>query len=84
LLSYRFQPAFWRWALGLWRSQWGPHEGLPESAQALAGIALEAFVLSSPTWGSDLAIEFEDYSSRILEGHPFAYPDVLTVSDQQD
>jgi hypothetical protein len=73
------QAAFWRWALGLWRSQWGPHEALPESARSLGGIALEAFILSNPTWGSELAIEFEDYCHRVLEGHPFAYPDVLTI-----
>jgi hypothetical protein len=76
------QPAFWRWALELWQREWGPHEALPESAQTLDGMALEALVLSNPTWGSDQQWEFEDYSSRILEGHPFAYPDVLTVSDK--
>jgi hypothetical protein len=73
------QPAFWRWALALWRAQWGPHEELPESAQTLGGLTLEAFVLSNPTWGSELEMEFEDYSSRVLEGQPLSYPDVLTL-----
>lgn len=70
---------FWRWALGLWRSQWGTEEPLPESAQTLNGIALEALVLSNPTWGTELEIEFEDYWSRIVGGQPIPYPDILRL-----
>jgi hypothetical protein len=78
------QPTFWRWALEVWRSQWGPREELPELARTIPGIALEALVLSNPTWGSELAIELEDYTSRVIEGHPLSYPDVLTVESVED
>lgn len=78
------EPAFWDWALSIWRRQWGPREPLPENACSLAGIALEALVLSNPTWGSELAIEFEDYSSRVVEGDPLPYPPVLTAEEPDD